>query len=238
MPRTRQQRKGLDHRLLLIPALAIGVGAMISVTLLHQMFLLAECPSRAFIAGMGRSDQNGEMIAFVAGAMVASGLIWAALVRRWGILERSRSNKDAGRLWFKLKLETSKQKLIFLGGPLALIAAFYFGPIFLLSAKFCLADEGVFVRSSVSDDFQRHPWNSIVRIDTDCQRGPRGSWNTAFVATMRDGAGFDLMTAGRQAPGAYPKIADKLRNVNFVFAYHGIEDCGAPLRDIVLRRPR
>jgi hypothetical protein len=211
---------------------------MLGAMLLNQRLLLANCPSGTFIAGVARSDQNREMVALVAGVFVISNLIWATLVRLWGKEERSRSNGNGGRFWFKLKIETKNQKMLFIGGPLMLAAVLFFGPIILSHPRFCLTHEGIFIHVPLSDDLQRYAWNSVVRIDTDCERGARGSWNTSFVATMRDGTDFDLMTAGRQAPVAYPQIASRLRDVNFVFSYHGVEDCGAPLRDVVLHRPR
>jgi MFS family permease len=235
--RVTQRRKGWDHRLLLIPALAIGVGIMAGATSLKQKLLLAHCPSGTFVAGVATLDQERETVAFVAGAVVISWLLWAVLVRLWGTLPRSRSNKDAGWLWFKLKIETSNQKLLFIGGPLALAALLFFGPIFLSHPRFCLADEGIFIHSPWSDDLQHYAWNSVVRIDTDCQHGARGSWRTSFMVTMRDGSDFDLMTSGRNAARHYPRIVRKLQDVNFVFNYAGIEYCEAPLKDLVIRRP-
>jgi hypothetical protein len=109
---------------------------MVGAMLLNQNLLLAHCPSGTFIAGVGRLDESHEKVAFVAGTMAVSGFIWAVFVRLLGTLKRSRSKEDAGRFWFKLNIETRNQRLVFIGGPLALAALLFLGPIFLLHPRF------------------------------------------------------------------------------------------------------
>jgi len=204
---------------------------------LEQWFVLARCPAGTFIAGIGNQEKDGEAAFFVVAMSVVLGFVWAALVRRWGTLERSKTNRSMGRFWLELTIDTRNKRLAFVGGPLTAVALLVAVPIAIERPRFCLTDEAIFLRPPSFDAMQRYPWNSVVGIDSNCQPMARGHWFTSFVVTMRDGTSFDLMTAGRQTTEAYPRIVSKLKDVNFVFGYHGVEDCGAPLRDVVLHRP-
>ncbi len=217
--------------------MVVGLGGIFGIVWLNQQVLMARCPSGTFITGLSNRDEEREKLAFVAAFTVVMFFSWAILVRLWGNREKSNTRGHEGRFLIALKIDSGNKKLAFIGGPLAVVALSLAIPLSTFFPKYCLTDEAIFARPPSDDGMKRYDWNSIWRIDTACAPGARGSWQTYFTVTMRDGVNFNLMTAGRQVPAVYPRIVRALQGINFVYNYYGVENCGAPLRDVVINRP-
>jgi hypothetical protein len=234
--RSRSQKKGLDYRLLLIPALA-AAGPMFGTPPMAYQIQLARCPTGTFLAGLSQIDSSRVNALFFFSGLAVMLVVWALLIQLFGKSGRTSARKQMDDFLEVVDVVSRRKKVAVAVVALALAVASIVVSLWAFSPKFCLTDAVIFIRAAPSREFHRYAWDRVSRIDTECHYEGRGAWHSSFVVTMQDGADFDLRTAGREILSVYPKIVRGLKSANYVFSYSGSESCGGPLGDILSHRP-
>jgi hypothetical protein len=105
-------------------------------------------------------------------------------------------------------------------------------------SNFCLTSDAVYARAWPWFEFRSYGWHQLGEIQTACWRGARGSWASAYLLEMRDGATIDIANGlGRKAP-LYPEVHRALHDVPFEFdARRVAHDCRNSNVEFLKTRP-
>jgi hypothetical protein len=236
-PRSGNSNKPTADRVLMIPAMLMGAGIMFLVLPTGYRIELARCPAGTFLTGLSQNDQARSGALVVAGSVITMIIIWAVLMQVFGKLVRMRTRRRAGGILAIFGIDSRQKKMVLAGAASTLAIGSIALSLWAFTPKFCLTDAAIFLRPGSVGEFHRYTWNQVSIIDTVCYPTGRGHWHTSSVVTMRDGANFDLLTAGRHVPPVYSRIGVDLKGVDYVFSSPEPKTCGAPLRDVVISRP-
>ncbi|MBS0275540.1 MAG: hypothetical protein JSR55_14430 [Proteobacteria bacterium] len=225
-PATGKQRL-FQFLFFLIAMAPVAFGSLFALTKLHWL----SCPSGTFLAGTSHADlQKAAWVVSVV-ALFFLGEYWLSFyVPSFGKIIGQKARKYRHASPFLRRLQSNICILILcVSLPVMFIAAL---------SNFCLTSDTVNARAWPWLEFRSYGWHQLGEIQTACWRGARGSWPSAYLLEMRDGATIDIANGlGRNAP-LYPELHRALQDVPFEFdARRVAHDCRNSNVEFLKTRP-